>query len=110
MRNLCLMNDFYFISNGNISIDFIFQDDVYVSKDGTCILVEYFVDFVSAIKNFWLKRNPEIVGKTSSAWKLQTNLELTASITQKTEKIRKPMMIIEIEIHLVKKPKQIITW
>ena len=52
LRNLCLMNDFYFISNNNISRDFIFQDGVYLNKDGACILAGYFVDFVSTIDNF----------------------------------------------------------
>ena len=46
------MNDFYFISNDNISRDFIFRDYVHLNKDGTCILAGYFVDFVSAINNF----------------------------------------------------------
>ena len=46
------MNDFYFISNDNILRDFIFQDDVRLNKEITCILVRYLVDFVSAINNF----------------------------------------------------------
>ena len=57
------MNDFYFISNDNISRDFIFQDDVHLNKDGICILAGHFVDFASAINNFWPNRNPEIVAK-----------------------------------------------
>ena len=52
LRNLCLMNDFYFISNDNISRDFIFQDNVHLNKDGTCILARYFVHFISPINNF----------------------------------------------------------
>ena len=52
LRNLCLMNDFYFISNNNISRDFIFRHDVHHNKDGTCILAGDFVDFVSSINNF----------------------------------------------------------
>ena len=53
LRNLCLvMNDFYFISNDNITRDFICQDGVHLNKDGTCILTGYFVDFVNAINNF----------------------------------------------------------
>ena len=46
------MNDFYFISNDNITRDFICQDGVHLSKDGTCILEGHFVDFVNAINNF----------------------------------------------------------
>ena len=57
------MNNFCFISNDNISRDFIFQYDVHFNKDGTCILAGYSIDFVSAINNFWLNRNPEIVAK-----------------------------------------------
>ena len=53
LRNLCLVvNDFYFISNDNITRDFICQDGVHLNKDGTCILTRYFVDFVKAINNF----------------------------------------------------------
>ena len=80
------MNHFFFISNDNILRDFIFQDDAHFNKDGTCILLRYFADFVRAINNFLLNRNPEIVAKRhkSSACKLQTNLELKVSITQQT--------------------------
>ena len=87
MRDLCLINDFYFVLYDNISRDFIFQDDVHLNKDGTCILEGYFVDFVSAINNFWLNRNPEIAGKwhKSSACKLKRKLELKAFVTQQTE-------------------------
>ena len=46
------MNDFHFISNDNILRDFIFQDDVHLKGDRTCILAEYFADFLSAINNF----------------------------------------------------------
>ena len=52
LRNLCLMNDFYFISNDNTLRDFNFQYYVYLNNDGTCILAGHFVDFVSAINNF----------------------------------------------------------
>ena len=57
------MNDFYFITNDNISRDFIFQDDVHLNKDDTCILARFFVDFVSYINNFGQNRNPEIEAK-----------------------------------------------
>ena len=36
-RNLCLVNDFYFISNDIITRDFIYQDGVHLNKDGACI-------------------------------------------------------------------------
>ena len=52
LRNLCLVNDFYFISNANITKDFICQDGVHLNKDGKCILAGHFVDFVNAINNF----------------------------------------------------------
>ena len=51
LRNLCLVvNDFYFISNDNITRDFICQDGVHLNKDGTCILKGYFVDFFKCYK------------------------------------------------------------
>ena len=53
----------FFISNDNILRNFIFQDDVHLNKDVTCTLARHFVDFVSAINNFLLNRNPEIVAK-----------------------------------------------
>ena len=46
------MKHFYFISNENISRDFVFQDDVHLNKDGTRSLAGYYVDFVNAISNF----------------------------------------------------------
>ena len=46
------MNDFYFISNDNITRDFICQDGVHLNKGGTCILAGHFVDFENATNNF----------------------------------------------------------
>ena len=45
LRNLCLVNDFYFISNDSFTRYFICQD-------GTCTLARNFVDFINAINNF----------------------------------------------------------
>ena len=50
--NLCLVNDFYFILNDNITRDLIYQDGVHLNKDGTCILADILVDFANAINNF----------------------------------------------------------
>ena len=52
LRYLCFVNDFYFISNDNITRDFICQDGVHLNKDGTSILAGHFVYFVNAINNF----------------------------------------------------------
>ena len=46
LRKLCSVNDFYFISNYNITRDFICQDGVCLNKDGTCILPGNSVDFI----------------------------------------------------------------
>ena len=51
-RNVYLVNDFYFISNDNITRDFIYQDGVYLNQDGTCLLAGNFADFLNAINNF----------------------------------------------------------
>ena len=52
LRNLCLVNDLYFISNDNVTRDFIFQGGVHLNKDGRCILAGNVVDFINAINNF----------------------------------------------------------
>ena len=109
------MNDFYFISDDNITRDFIFQDGVHLSKDGTCILTGHFVDFVNAINNFLLNRNSETVAKQqnhkSSACKLQINSEFKALITQQTEnqKARDDNLNALCELRQ-KNLKQIINW
>ena len=51
------MNDFCFISNDNIMRHFICHDGVHLNKDGTCILVGNFVDFLSTINSFWVNKN-----------------------------------------------------
>ena len=56
-RNLCSVNDFCFISNDNIMRHFICHDGVHLNKDGTCILVGNFVDFLSTINSFWVNKN-----------------------------------------------------
>ena len=52
LRNLCSVNGFCFISNDNITKDFISQDGVHLNKDGTCILAGNFVDFINSINHF----------------------------------------------------------
>ena len=52
LKSLCLVNNFYFISNDNVTREHICGDGVHLTGDGTYILAGNFVDFINNITSF----------------------------------------------------------
>ena len=86
LRNLCSVNNFFFLSNVNIPRYFFCQDGV-LNKDVldlnyfTWNFTENFVDFINNINNYWQNKNLEIVRKQQNLKSSEWNYELMQNET-----------------------------
>ena len=91
LYDLCKMNNIYFLSNDNISRNFICDDGVHLNWKGTHILVSNFVTLIDNIFNVnWLYRESCLTENCNLKCLSGNNINGNTKLSNNSDSVFKP--------------------
>ena len=95
--DLCKMNNTYFLSNDNISGNFICDDGVHLNQKGTHILASNFVTFINIFNVNWLYGESRLTENYNSKCLSGNNINGNTKLSNNSDSVLSPLTNINEE-------------